>query len=165
MSEKTTARIWMFRGRGLVPTLIRVQSRGRWNHAAIELGGDVYEAREWRRVMVRPARVVLGDAIEKRGDVMAFGLELTEGQLEEMRIWLRDQIGKRYDWSSVFRFVTRRQARRKSAEVWFCSELAFAACKTVGIDLLARTEPWEVSPALLARSPLLKDGVSLTEPR
>jgi hypothetical protein len=52
--------------------------------------------------------------------------------------------------------VSRRQASRKAAGVWFCSELAFAAARQAGISLLGATEPWEVSPGLFARSPLLR---------
>lgn len=57
----------------------------------------------------------------------------------------------------VARFVTRRQADRESAGKWFCSELVFAAFQAAGIDLLARTEAWEVSPGLLLRIPFGKE--------
>lgn len=65
------------------------------------------------------------------------------------------QIGKRYDYTMVARFVTRRQESRKSSGKWFCSELVFASVCKAGLDLFRATEPWEVSPGLLARSPFL----------
>jgi hypothetical protein len=66
--------------------------------------------------------------------------------------FLKPQIGKGYDKTMVVRFLTRFQESRKSKGKWFCSELAFAAVREGGVELFARTEPWEVSPGMLNRS-------------
>lgn len=112
--------------------------------------GSVVESREGIGVRwlssLQPAK---GESID------LYAVDLTLDQANEFERFLFAQLGKRYDWSSVLRFLSRRQASRRSREVWFCSELVFAAFQHVGIDLLARTEPWEVSPGLLARSPVI----------
>ena len=150
---KTEATILLFRGRGLTSNLIRWQSRGPWSHAAIEMGGQVWEAIQWKRVRRRGIGEVIAECEKSRTRLAGIKVEITQEQGFEMIRWLNKQLGKRYDWSSVLRFVTRQQASRRAAEVWFCSELVFAAFRHVDIHLLARTQPWEVSPALLARTP------------
>ena len=86
----------------------------------------------------------------------ATGFELKRERVEACLKFAVDQIGKGYDYTMVARFISRRQASRRTSGKWFCSELVFAALQKAGVDLLARTEPWEVSPGQLARSPLLK---------
>jgi uncharacterized protein YycO len=81
---------------------------------------------------------------------------LTETQEEDVAWFLFQQLGKPYDWTMVARFVTRRDESRASSGKWFCSELVYAAFKQAGVPLLRATEPWEVSPGLLAKSPLLR---------
>ena len=148
----TSAGILLFRGRGIASTLIRWQTRGPWSHAAISLGMDAWEAREWRRVARRTLGEIVAECMRDKVRLERISVPITAEQARDMRDWLDDQVGKRYDWGSVLRFVSRRQSRRKAAEVWFCSELVFAAFAHVDIDLLARTEPWEVSPSLLGRT-------------
>lgn len=85
-----------------------------------------------------------------------FTIEATPEQVEKIDAFVRGQLGKPYDYTMVARFVSRRQASRTESGKWFCSELVFAALLHAGIELLRGTEPWEVSPGLLARSPLLR---------
>jgi len=68
--------------------------------------------------------------------------------------FLMEQIGKPYDFRSVFRFLSRTAARKNGK--WFCSELVTAALNYAGIHPLARVEPENVSPGMLALSPILK---------
>jgi len=65
------------------------------------------------------------------------------------------QVGKAYDFTSVLRFISRRQERRTDSGKWFCSELVFAALQKGGVNVLERIQPWAVSPGMLACSPLL----------
>lgn len=142
----------LFRGPGIVSRLIRWQTRSAYSHAAIVLpSGAVIESREWKGVRQLPK-------LEPQNgeEIDLFTVEVTETQLEEIAWFLNSQLGKAYDWTMVARFVTRRQESRSSAGKWFCSELVFAAFQQAGIDLLRATEPWEVSPGLLARSPVLQ---------
>lgn len=141
--------ICLHKGKGLISSLIRFQTRGRYTHASILIKErDVIEAREFKGVV--ESRIELIDS-----SFNLFKVTTTREQDEKIISFLKDQLGKEYDYTMVARFVTRRQEHRKSKEKWFCSELVFAAFLHAGINLLERTEPWEVSPNLLSRSPLL----------
>jgi uncharacterized protein YycO len=146
-------KILLYSDPGIIGTLIRWQTRSPVNHAAILIGDDVYEA-TMPRVRVRRfgRRDELAEvyAIED----LCFGPG-THGEASVRRFLLK-QLGKPYDFSSVARFVTRKQERRESAGHWFCSELVYAALAKAGLRVLERSEPWEVSPGMLRRSPLLR---------
>lgn len=141
----------LFQGPGLVSRLIRWQTRSAYSHAAIVLpNNSVYESREGIGVRQLPRLE------PKNGEqIDFFAVEVTETQLAEITEFLKRQLGKRYDWTMVARFITRRQESRSTSDKWFCSELVFAAFKVAGVILLRDTDPWEVSPGLLARSTLL----------
>lgn len=144
---------------GVVGRVIRWQTRSRYSHAALVFRQDgqdgkkdqpeVIEAREFEGVRITDG-IVGGAAV-----VDLFRVELSAVQLFEVRSFAFGQIGKGYDYTMVARFISRRQASRRTSGKWFCSELVFAALQKAGVNLLERTEPWEVSPGMLARSPLL----------
>ena len=140
-------------GKSLISALIRWQTRSPYSHASITgEDGRVIEAREGRGV-ISSARLVpaKGETVE------LFRVDgLTAAQRQTIWDFAVDQIGKRYDYTMVARFLSRRQESRKSRGRWFCSELVFAAFAQGGVNLLERTQPWEVSPGMLARSPLLR---------
>ncbi len=79
----------------------------------------------------------------------------TENQKQEIEDYLRAQVGKPYDFIGLFGFPFRRKDIQ-NPDKFFCSELVFTALKKAGIELLQATDPSEVSPRLLLRSPLLK---------
>lgn len=144
-------KVLLYKTPGLVTAAIRWQTRGTVDHAALEFGGrEIIEA-TWPRVRRRFSRLLPRD----RRSVEVYEVDATRDQANAVRDFCLRQVGKRYDLSSVFRFVSRKQASRKAAEVWFCSELVYAGLREGGIDLFQRTEPWEVSPEMLRRSPLL----------
>lgn len=150
-------KIALFKGEGLFSRLIKWQTRSPYSHAAIiDENGALWESREGFGVRVTTNAA---DAINCSVDL--FDVEMTDAQRHSVAEFLRGQLGKKYDWTMVLRFISRRQASRSQSEKWFCSELVFAAFKKAGIDLLGRTEPWECSPGLLARSPLLRFVQSL----
>jgi uncharacterized protein YycO len=135
---------------GIVGKLIRWQTRADWSHVSLAYpDGLLLEAREGRGV-VRERR--LSDCTEP---TQVFRVVASSVRLSKAMRWAETQLDKGYDYTMVARFLTRRQETRGSTGKWFCSELAFAALLHVEVPLLARTEPWEVSPGLLARSPLL----------
>ena len=107
----------------------------------------IYEA-EWPRVLSRP---------EAPSDVACnvddYCFTADDHALARGLLFLGMQVGKRYDLSSVVRFVARKQASRASAEKWFCSELAFVFAKKCGVQLLSHCWPWEVAPRDIALSP------------
>ena len=148
MSEKP--KILLFKGRGFVSKLIRWQTNGEYSHAALQLpDGRMIEA--WHK----PAKVRLRYKLEDWSNVEAYDVEgMTPEQWNNAINWARDQIGKKYDFGGVLRFVTR--WRKQKDEKWFCSELVFEAVKQGGIDLLHRVKCSQVSPTVLSFSPLLK---------
>jgi uncharacterized protein YycO len=141
-------RIALYQSKGLLSRFIKWQTRSPFSHAALVFTDDLLvESMQGEGVRVRPWK--------RTPDADLFRVLAMPAQEERMREFALRQVGKPYDYTMVVRFVTREQETRKSKGKWFCSELVFAAFKYAGIDLLARTEPWEVSPGLLARSPLL----------
>lgn len=151
-SETENVFLCLHRGSSLVSKLICWQTRSEYSHASIVTpDGAHYEAREGKGVL-RHEKFTLTNKSER---VDTFSVTLTRTQLDDMLAFLDAQVGKGYDWTMVARFVTRRQESRASSDRWFCSELAFAAFQQAGVTLLRATEPWEVSPGMLARSPLL----------
>lgn len=137
---------------GFIGTIIRWQQRGAWSHASLYFPGrGVIEAREFCGVRALPALAPKPAEVIARFTVRG----LTPEQEERVFAFAQAQLGKPYDYTMVARFISRRQASRKQAGRWFCSELAYAAYAHAGVHLFASTEPWEVSPGLLARSPLL----------
>lgn len=141
----------LHRGRGFISSLIKWQTRSVYSHVSITLDdGRVVEAREFKGVRVLPKlQPSKGERID------SFHIELSERQKEEIEHFLLSQVGKGYDYISILRFITRDHVPHWSKTKWFCSELAFEAFRTAGIELLCRIEAWAVSPGLLALSPVL----------
>lgn len=74
-----------------------------------------------------------------------------------MAHFLREQIGKPYDWPGILGFATRRQQSDLKAQAkWFCSELVFAAAVHAERPLLLRVQPWQVYPGMIAYSTQLR---------
>lgn len=141
--------ILMYKGSGILSWLIRAQTRSKFSHTALHLRtGKIIDSQYPDGVKCRP--------FEQRDDVRVFTVNgVTAEQWNKVFEFARAKIGRPYDWLAVFRFVSRRQCQYNGK--WFCSELVFAAFKMAGINLLERTEPWEVSPGMLSRSPLLTE--------
>lgn len=144
--------IGLHRGTSVIGKLIRWQTRGDYSHASLILPDGLFvEAREFIGVRaLAKMEAAKGEAVD------LFTVEATPAQIEAIAAFAREQLGKAYDYTMVARFVSRRQASRSSSGKWFCSELVYAALKQAGIELFRATEPWEVSPGMLARSPLLR---------
>jgi uncharacterized protein YycO len=144
-----TPKILLFKGRGFISRLIRWQTNGHYSHAAIQRpDGRIIEA--WHK----PAKVRLRSRLDDWSNVEAYEVEgMTMEQWDKALEWAEAQIGKKYDFGGVFRFLTRR--RKDQDEKWFCSELVFHAVKAGGVELLERVKGAQVSPVVLSFSPLL----------
>lgn len=145
--EVSRCRVLLHRGTGVVSAAIRWQTRSPFTHASILMpNGMVIESREFHGV--RTALVDTTDGVDAFNVVGAGG-----GVWRDAIRFCFQHLGAGYDWTSVLRFVSRRQGR--NATRWFCSELVFAAFESAGIRLLERTRAELVSPAMLSLSPLL----------
>ncbi|MEQ1862015.1 MAG: hypothetical protein ABMA13_19015 [Chthoniobacteraceae bacterium] len=155
-------KLLLHNGPGVISRLIKWQTAGACNHASILFAdGTVFESREFKGV-VRTHLAELRAACIREPRLRIDIFRTAYGLCEEKARWFCEaELGCPYDYLGVSRFLTRHRGRSNRA--WFCSEFAFAAFRNAGLDLLARTESWEVSPALLHRSPLLRHEGSLTD--
>ena len=95
----------------------------------------------------------LNDTIKKDAIITLFDVQTTSDQDIIIIDFLNRQIGKKYDWWSVFGFILyTTEEGRKSYNKWFCSELIFATFNKVNISLLERAEAWKMSPTTLSYS-------------
>jgi hypothetical protein len=162
-----------YRGHSWVSKTIRFQTRSRWSHIALGWWccGDLLQFGQFGRVI---------EAWHKGGKKSLFGL-WDHGKVRETAgLWedhepgtqvdlfaVRNrcevldrsawefavsQIGKGYDFRSVFQFCSRREPSRNRK--WFCSELAFSALQHGGYDVLERIPAAMVSPQMLVVSPV-----------
>lgn len=144
--------IALYKGKSWLSRAIQWQTRSPYSHAAWLLkDGSVIEA--WQHGGVAHNSSL--SSVHTPGTTV--DIYFVGGLADDLsEAWLRGQIGTAYDWHSVFRFLSRRNEDAADRAKWFCSELVYCALLAGGVKALANTEPWEVSPGLLARSPLLE---------
>lgn len=145
-------RIAAYKGKSLISKAIRWQTRGKYSHVAVMLDdGRIIEA--WHN----PAKVrvitSLSEGHTPGTKVDIFEVETTPDQEVRIAEFLLDQVGKKYDFGGVLRFLSRRN--KNNPQMWFCSKLAFSCFLYGGIELLKRIEPYQVAPVTMVRSPLL----------
>lgn len=139
-----------YRGVSLISRAIRWQTRSPYSHIALEMAdGAIYEAWHVGGVRCMPDYRI-GHTPGTRIDV--FGLPITAMGEAHARTFLDEQVGKKYDFADVLRFLSRRSATEN--DKWFCSELALVALRKAGVKLL-NLEPWAASPRDVTISPLL----------
>lgn len=152
--------IGLYRGKSLTSWGIKWFSWSSYSHASWILSdGSVIEA--WHRGGVR--HVKNWNMNHRRGTkINVYRIKgITPEQTRAIEDFLRSQVGKKYYFWGIMRFLSRRRNRRRTrapADVnrWFCSELVFEACRQAGITLLANVEAHQVTPGMLAQSPLLE---------
>lgn len=143
----------LYRGKSLISRMIRWRSWSDYSHAAwVCADGTVLDA--WQKGGVRHvANISVG---HKPGTpVELFNADLSPAQIHRIELFLKAQLGKKYDWHGVLKFISRRRTTHDQQKKWFCSELISAAFRHVGHPLLARIRDEQVSPGLLSFSPLL----------
>ena len=80
-----------------------------------------------------------------------FSVEVSYDQKQKIEKFLKEQVGKKYDFLGLLGFPLRQKKIGKNNK-WFCSELVFQAFLMAGVELLRYTNPQEVSPRLLLKS-------------
>jgi uncharacterized protein YycO len=146
-----TPRIALYRGRGTVGWLIKRQTRSVYSHAALLVPGSsdrVLESREFAGVQL----TTLSEYDKTFIDWFAIP-DMKPEQYERAFNFAMMQMGMKYDYWSVARFLTKVPAREN--DKWFCSELVHKAIAEGGTRLLCRIQSAEVSPGLLSYSPRL----------
>lgn len=144
-------KILAYKGISWISKAIRWQTRSKYSHIAIEFDdGSVIEA--WHIGGVR-RNDTFRTVHSPKTEVDVFEIV---GRYDEKKVldFLKMQIGHKYDFRSIVRFIT-----RKSSSVspnWFCSELANEAFKEGGLALLARISSSHLSPRDIAISPALR---------
>jgi hypothetical protein len=152
--------IQMHRGTSLFSRIIRWFSRAPYSHVSVWFvdltdadGGVVLEAIEGEGVRSVPAPAYREARQMGRIDLFALRHPLTADERAALwGVW-HAELGAAYDWLGVFRFVTRR--RHAHDAKWFCSEFVAWGLEQIGRPLFAGTEPWEVKPGDVPRSPTL----------
>jgi uncharacterized protein YycO len=140
--------ILLFKGKGLISSLVRWQTRSEYAHAAILFPDGVTLVESWPFVGVRIKKITDWSNITVFDIPSANSLQL-DGALK----FAISQAGKKYAWLDIMRFITRTKGDQQDS--WFCSELVFASFQKAGINLLERIKANAVSPELLSVSPLL----------
>jgi hypothetical protein len=158
--------VLLYKGFSLTSRLIRWRTWSIYSHAAIVPSDNWRSA---RRMADYLTGCPLYESWQHGGVALRVGIHTahTPGTLIDVfeiadpfidaslvRRFLSRQLGAAYDWSGVLGFISRRDGAH-AFDRWFCSELVFAACRSGGLDLLARIEPHRVAPGLLALSPHL----------
>ncbi len=143
-------KILLFQGKSLISWAIRWQTRSKYSHVAIQLDdGSVIEA--WHKGGVRHVPSI--STLHKKGtsvDIYSIQKPFVSSAAET---WLLKQVGKKYDYGAVARFISRRNER--ADDKWFCSELGVTAVDKGGCILLNGIAS-HLSPRDVGLSPRLK---------
>jgi uncharacterized protein YycO len=122
---------------------IRAVTWSRWSHVAAVIGGEVFESRAASGVQ----RVAYLDALRGRGEYELARVNCNDAKA---RAFLRDQIGKPYDWTAAFGVWMHRDWQEPDS--WFCSELIAAAAQAGGV-LVVRKPVNRITPEDIYTSP------------
>jgi len=144
-------KVLLYQGRSWISKAIKWQTRSKYSHVAVELNdGSVIEA--WHKGGVR--RIInpwVGHTNRTRVDFFSVNADFAPATLET---WLRQQVGMKYDFGAIARFMSRRN--EPADDRWFCSELVTYGFRVAGLDLLHESIPAShVSPRDVSISPYL----------
>jgi len=140
-----------YKGKSWISKAIQWQTRGEYSHVAVQTRKGIIEA--WHS----PSKVRVirdwGDGHSKGTEVDLFIVYCSPMQEQIITEFLLGEVGKKYDFVGVLRFMSRRN--KNNPDRWFCSELVFAAFAAAGVDLLKRIQAYQVAPVTLVTSPEL----------
>lgn len=150
-----TGYVALFRETGFIARSIRCQTRSQYSHAALAYPvhgrtDSLLVIESFPFVGVRRRRIE-GDALKNVDLFKVDGMNTLDWH--RAFSFAEFQLGKHYDYISVLRFVTRRKSPNNDR--WFCSELVHKSLAEAGFTVLDRILSRDVSPAMLALSPML----------
>lgn len=142
-------KILAFKGTSWISKAIRFQTRSPFSHIGIQLDdGSIIEA--WHKGGVQ--HVANASVLHTPGtEVHVYRID-ADLDTETAERFLLEQVGKKYDFRSVARFLSRRKS--SANDKYFCNELAEYACLFAGTRLL-NGKPSEHAPGHTVMSPLL----------
>ena len=143
-------KILQYRGRSIISRLIRFQTRSPYSHTAIQFSdGCVIEA--WHKGGVR----LLSSPLDGHSNGTLIDVYSIDGHVDEERVrsCMEAQIGQKYDFWAIGRFLSRRN--QPANNKWFCSELALTAIAKGGLRLLNGNYS-HMSPRDVSLSPRLE---------
>ena len=120
---------------------IRFFTWSRYHHCGALFNGLVYEATAFGGVVATPLNEFYDRY--KNADFVVNDIECDDAKALQ---FLKNQLGKKYDWLSVFGIFFRAKVDDKNK--WFCSELVGAASYIFRKDRLSRITPehlWMIS--------------------
>lgn len=156
--------IAQYQGIGPLSRGIRLFTRSQWSHTAIVIWPSVpymdkfqlFEAWGFNGV-VRVNGYALPTVLSANHHpgtlVDIFTMEVIRRDGQRMLEFLNSQVGKKYDWSLIVKFLIRKPATENGR--WICSELAGEAFKTAGSPL-QRMHPWKMAPEHCGISTIVK---------
>lgn len=148
--EPAFGRVLLFTGGDPIAAIVKWQSRSHYSHAALLIPGTNRVLESYPFHGVRERELIAKDwecihAYEVTG--------MTAKQWEGAVQYGTSQLGKPYDWRSVFKFMTRTPAKENGK--WFCSELVFKCIEKTYMRLLQMLAEY-VNPGHLGASPYLR---------
>ena len=147
-------KVLAYKGKRLFSRLIRLQTRSDYSHVAVQMDdGTVIEA--WTVSGVR--HVASPMTSHTTGTEIDYFEITADYDQEQVLAFLKSQLGKKYDYRGIVRFLTRRAA--PADDRWFCSELVLEAFRRGGVDLQSRIPASYATPRDIAMSPLLKQVI------
>ena len=117
-------RVHFLKSHSISGWLIRLFTFSQWNHVAIEIDGQVYEARGATGVTRSSAKGYL------QGWAKSATVEINAHKPDLAVKFLDAQVGKGYDFGAIIALPFRQPWHSKSK--WFCSELVAAALAAAG---------------------------------
>lgn len=117
------------RNKSFASFLIRLLTASRWHHCGVCFDDRaVYEASG-----IHGVRVTTLDEFKSRGEYQIVDINLPDEQ--SAFLWVRSQLGKKYDWSGIFSIIFQRKNWQKE-DKWYCSEFAAKASEIGGLKLI-----------------------------
>lgn len=118
--------------------LIRLWTFSKWSHVAVLVDGfSVIDS----TAKYGGVRITSKEFFKSTHEFEVYDIELPD---EEAAItFLFSQIGKKYDWTSIFGMIFQRNWQED--DKWFCSELLEAACVKGGKQRF-RDEVYRITP-------------------
>lgn len=137
----TNIKFHFYRWQRIFSKIIQWRTFSEFSHVSIEVDWYIYEAKEWKGVIKTKARKSPPKSLVETVEFTA-----NKKDIKEALQWLEAQVGKGYDYLSLFSFVWVPKKRKKDNK-WFCSEYATEFATKINIiePQYFPTVPWGLS--------------------